>query len=103
MDVRVKVGAADDGLTEVTTFLAYAKVKGVRRICVVREDHNMMTGEMENYDSRPVIECPVDVRVEMFEHFPRLYSEAKAVAKSYVSKLQRAVSSFEATLELIDL
>ena len=103
VDVRVKVGSVEDCVTEDTTYLAYAKVKGVRRICVVREDHSLLTGEMQNYDSRPVVECPVDVRIEMFDHFEMLYAEAKAVAKSYISKLQGAINKFDATLELIDM
>ena len=110
VDVRVKVKDgtidADDGqvIGEYAHYLGYIKVKGNRRICWISEEvyFNQHEDEEETV-CRPVVECPVDIRVEMFDWYPKLYAEAEAVAKSYVPKLREAREKFESTLKWIDL
>jgi len=107
VDVRVKVKDgvidADDGqpIGEYVNYLAYTKIKGSRRICWVSEDI-YFNGD-EQTACKPVGECPVDIRVEMFDWYPKLYAEAEAVAKSYVPKLRQAREKFESTLKWIDI
>jgi hypothetical protein len=110
IDVRVKVrdewiGPPCSVAGEMVVYLAYCKVKGNRRVCVIEEStfHNAYPGEEQEVDVKPVTECPVDVRLEMFDAFKKLYDEANAVAKSYVPKIRERVDQFEASLQWIDL
>jgi hypothetical protein len=108
IDVRVKVGSytdyADDDpheqypIAEMTTYLGYCRVKGARRICeVVRRD--FIQGPPEFDESiTPIVECPVDDRLAMFDTFQRLYDEALAVSKAYVSNIKEKVDQFEQSL-----
>ena len=49
-------------------------------------------------DIRPITECPVDTRIEMFAWFPKLFEESESVAKSYVPRINKAVEEFERNL-----
>jgi len=103
--VKVKVGTMDANggqvVGEYAHYLAYTKVKGSRRICWISEE--LYYNADEETVCKPVCECPVDIRVEMFDWYPKLYAEAEAVAKSYVPKLREAREKFESTLKFIDL
>jgi hypothetical protein len=108
IDIRVKIRDgninANDGhvIGEYVQYLGYNKVKGNRRICWIIEQ-DFFSGENEDAVYKPITECPVDVRVEMFDWYAKLYAEAEAVAKSYVPKLQEAREKFESKLKWIDL
>jgi hypothetical protein len=104
VDVRVSLnsGRSEHGDYGFATFLSYEKVKGTRRICLVREDYDYGDGSTE-VDCRPIVEQPVNVRVEMFDQYERLYKEATAVAKSYIPKLEAAINKFGGYLDLLDL
>jgi hypothetical protein len=106
VDVRVKVSEGPIGneecqFGEYTNFLAYSKVKGSRRICYVTENYYYVEDQTE-LECRPVTECPVDVRIGMFDRFEALYREAESVRDSYVPKIREARAKFEKTLEFID-
>ena len=113
IDVRVKVGDGpiqddedDNGSSGTyTSFLSYCKIKGQRRICLVVYEtrYNSPNSPYPDVDIKPIAECPVDVRIRMFDVFSRLYIEAESVAKSYVPKLKEAVEKFEKSLQWIDL
>jgi hypothetical protein len=109
VDVRVKVKDSyielDSGqpVAQETTYLSYSKIKGSRRICVATH-YTCYSGQYpDEEDERPVTECPVDVRLEMFDSFQKLYDEANAVAKSYVPKIRDRVDRFLVDLQCIDL
>ena len=107
VDVRIKVkdGVIENGSAvfgEFSHYLAYTKVKGTRRVCWISEEVYYNENDEEAI-VKPVVECPVDVRVEMFDWYPKLYAEAEAVAKSYVPKLREAREKFEASLMWVDL
>jgi hypothetical protein len=105
IDVRVNVskewiyGSNDCIQGETRTYLAYFRVKGSRRICFVVEsrfDHPEIHPVL---DSKPITEMPVDIRLEMFDHFQQLFDEVETVSKSYVPKIKERVDRFEAELD----
>lgn len=108
IDVKVKVKSGticdeDNGFQTIGDHedsLAYVKAKGSRRICWVHE--YTIYGNNPETVTRPVVECPVDLRIELFDHYERLYREAEAVAKSYVPKLREAREKFEKLLSKIN-
>jgi hypothetical protein len=79
IDVRVKV--MGDHLTvgmnivgELQRHLAYCKIKGSRRVCVIEETQYYNTDPTDWEEVvKPITECPVDVRLEMFDSFTKMY------------------------------
>jgi hypothetical protein len=93
VDVRIKVDEEDEfvqgvGVVRIhVRYLAYCKVEGSRRVCVVHYTYSYRSylgldpDEPEvREETTPVTECPVDERLEMFDWFQKLYDEAKTVA-----------------------
>jgi hypothetical protein len=109
IDVRIKVDEDYDmepdggpiGKQEV--FLNYCKAKGARRICLVNRYIEFPADGSYREESTPITECPVDQRLEMFDHFEKLYDHCKAVADSYVPKIKERVDQFEKSLEMIGI
>lgn len=108
IDVRVKVrdGLEEDGQGrphgEYAHYLSFAKIKGSKRICW--EESTLHYGDPDSeWNCRPIVECPVDIRLEMFNWYEKLYEEVKSVAKSYIPKIDEAVAKFELALEFIDI
>jgi hypothetical protein len=107
LDVKVKIRAGDIGGEEqphgsYTQFLGYVKIKNQWRICIVTESDFFNQPETE-YNYRPITECPVEERLDMFELFPKLYQEVIKVTKDFVPVIKDKVADFEKALETIDL
>jgi hypothetical protein len=114
-DVKVRVGSGsagcdvDNPYAYYSVFLAYCKQKSGWKVCWIRETEYTGMPASGNVDDnfevecRPIVEWPVDIRLEGFEHFTKLYAEVLTVAKEFVPKIDKAVKKFEGTLELIDL
>lgn len=86
-------------------FLAYSKQKSGWRICWIEVDEYYAAypdTEVE-VTCPPIVEWPVEIRLEGFEQFPKLYGEVLNVAKEFVPKIDIAVKEFERTLACIDL
>ena len=87
------------------TYLAYCRVKNQWRICVTTET-DWLPGQPEDdttlVDTKPVVECPVDVRLEMFDWFDKLYQEVVKTAEEYVPKIIKAVNRFEKVLASLE-
>lgn len=108
VDVKIKVEDGDFGDDSpgegYASFLGFVKQKSSWRICFITITTTYPMGdERREYDCRPITECPVETRLEMFERFPELYEEVLKVAKSYVPKIKESVAKFEQTLLLLDL
>lgn len=87
-----------------TEFLSYRKVKNQWRICWICSTEVSPDPDVDHeVECRPITDCPVGQRLEMFQHFEKLYNEVMKVTKDYVPKIKEAVQKFEATLEYIDL
>jgi hypothetical protein len=110
IDVRVKVsdkyidGSYGNPIGESRIYLGYCKVKGNRRVCIIEECEffNAHPDEVHE-DVKPITECPVDDRLDMFDSFQKLYDEAYAVSKSYVPKIKERVDKFEQSLQWVDI
>lgn len=107
-EVRVKV---DQTPIEATSgkiigqrkcFLAYCRHKAQRRICYIVEKCYDDDEREDLEEIKPVVDWPIDVRLEMFDHFKSLYDQAIAVASSYIPKIKESVEEFEESLELLD-
>lgn len=109
-EVSVKVrsgtlGSESEPEGVVTTYLAYCKVKNQWRIAVVEETEIFNCPpdfEGRSEESKPVTECPVDVRLEMLEWFDKLYTEVVKTTDRYVPKINGAVKKFEKVLASLD-
>ena len=110
-EVRVQVSchsvSNDIGPNErVTTYLAYRKVKGKWRISVVEEtefpDVPDEVGLEPQIETKPVVECPVDVRLEMLDWFDKLYAEVVLATDRYVPKIAKAIKKFEEHLAALE-
>ena len=99
------IGHPDNPLGERTKYLGYMKLKNQWRICYIEEDYLYCAPpEMENNVScRPITESPVEIRLEMFDHFERLYNKVMEVTKGYAPRIKDKVMQFESALEMIDL
>ena len=108
-EARVKVGAYSIGPDESpqgeeTVYLAYCRVKNQWRICVTTETEWYVgdPDERVSVETKPVVECPVDVRLEMFDWFDKLYHEVVKTAEEYVPKIIKAVNRFEKVLASLE-
>lgn len=83
-------------------FLAYCRHKGERRICyLVKKCYD--DDERDDVEEiKSILDWPVDIRLEMFAHFKKLYDEAIAVASSYIPKIKESVEVFEESLQSLD-
>jgi len=108
IDIQVEVGSGpiyDDTPEQVgnyTTWLAYQKCKGKWRICWVKHE-TFLDGTENDYEIKPVVETPIDTRIEMFDHYDTLYEHAEAICKSYVPKLREAREKFLERLGPVDM
>lgn len=110
VDVRVEVASGSIGSEmqpwgHFKEFLGYCKLKNQWRICWIREAqlYHEDPGSDEEYECKPVTDCHVALRLEMLDHFEKLYQEVMKVTKDYVPTIKEKLKKFEATLEFIDL
>ncbi len=109
VDVKIKVrsgniGDEPDADGRYTEFLSYVKIKNQWRICAIVENIYLnCAGSGVETDVRPITECPVQVRLDMFEWFPKLHEEVIKVTKSFVPVIKEKVAVFQNVLETIDL
>ena len=106
IDVKVKIRSGTIGSDEqpygsYTQFLGYVKIKNQWRICIITESDFFDRPEME-FEYRPITECPVQERLDMFELFPKLYQEVINVTKDFVPVIKDKVAEFEKSLGSID-
>ena len=103
IDVRVPCGTWDDLLDQqgnstpkVRSFLGFVKYGRGWRICWCQNhDHH----PEHDWDWKPVVDCPVDVRREMFPHIDKLREAVVNAAKNSIPKLEKDIATFRKMLE----
>ncbi len=83
---------------EESIYLGYVRLGGQWRICEVTVEIDCQN---ESYE-RAIEDCPLDVRLEMLDHFDKLYAEVLKTTKDYVPKVKDRVSKFLASLEALN-
>lgn len=108
-DVEVKIGDtcySDDTRSDWHEHhLGYLKRKGEWRICVtsVFNSFDNFGNERIERMERRITDCPVEMRLEMLDHFQQLYDAVIQATKDYVPKIQSKVAAFSSTIQLMDL
>jgi hypothetical protein len=105
VDVKVKVGNYthyhhEEPYGDSMMYLGYVKLKNQWRICYITETTWVQQPD-DDVECRPITECPVELRLEMMDWFPKLHEKVIKVTKDYVPKIKEKVAAFENTLRSI--
>lgn len=74
-------------------YLGWHKVKGEWRVCLGRQ------AETGGWDWKPILECPIEIRVEAVAHIRILEKELIRLRQEFLPRVREAVNSLREIVE----